>query len=248
MPTASLTVEAFNIKSDSLASANTTHGGKGLPIPAIDAEDKAEVGNDGMKICDQYFELPDAVKDNEAGEISALRPGDIELYLGEAGKTSLISDIHEGGASHIQSFSISCPIGRSVIQRLGNQYGFGRSIDFPVTMSVSINAILSELEEANLIERLYSNPVSNLAITLNLPRDPTCPPAARQPQLTYVIAGCRLESENYSSSIGDNKTVDLTFNAQLGGPADKENGLFVWGSGSKRNPRYFDSSDTFIDV
>tara|TARA_B110001454_G_scaffold202380_2_gene209445 strand:- start:2124 stop:4295 length:2172 start_codon:yes stop_codon:yes gene_type:complete len=248
LPTASLTVEAFNIKSDAVASAVT----EGLPIPAIDAEDNAQVGNDGMKICDQWFALPDAKKDNVNGEISALRPGDIELHLGTAGTSSLLSDIHEGGASHIQSFSISCPIGRSVIQRLGNQYGFGRSIDFPVTLSVSVNAILSELEEANLIERLYSNPTCNLALTMSLPRDPTCSGPVPTKQLTYIVAGCRLESENYSSSIGDNKTVDLSFNAQLGGPNDKENGLFIWGTGTKRNPPHFDGqvlgSSAFIDV
>ena len=245
LPTASLTVEGFNIKSDSIASATAD----GLRIPAVDTEGKT-AGNDGLMICDEYFELPAAVKDNEAGEISALRPGDIELYLGDVGESSLLADIHGDGGSHIQSFSLSCPIGRSVIQRLGNQFGFGRSIDFPVTMSVSVNAILSELEEANLIERLYTNPTCNLAIALNEPKDPRCPDPKTRPakKLVYIIAGARLESENYSSSIGDNKTVDLTFNAQLGGPNDKSNGLFIFGSGSKRNPRYFNALDNFIDV
>jgi len=249
LPTASLTVEGFNIKSDSIASATAD----GLRIPAVDTEGKS-AGNDGLMICDEYFELPPAVKDNEAGEISALRPGDIELYLGDVpgsgNESSLLADIHGEGGSHIQSFSLSCPIGRSVIQRLGNQFGFGRSIDFPVTMSVSVNAILSELEEANLIERLYTNPTCNLAIALNEPKDPRCPDPKTRPakKLVYIIAGARLESENYSSSIGDNKTVDLTFNAQLGGPNDKSNGLFIFGSGSKRNPRYFDSGDNWVDL
>jgi len=107
-------------------------------------------------------------------------------------------------------------------------------------LSVSVNAILAELETANLIDRLYANPVCNLSLTLNEPLDPACNTGGvRVPQLKFIIAGCRLESENYSSSIGDNKTVDLTFNAQLGGPNDKQNGLFVYGSGALRNPPWF---------
>ena len=246
LPTGSITVEAFNIKSDGLDDGTGPAGE--IEVPAIDTTDVTGNQQDGLKLCDHYFKLPDATEDgsNAAGtQISALRPGDIELSLGGApgsgDESSLLADLHGDGAAHIQSFSISCPIGRSVIQRLGNQYGFGRSIDFPVTLSVSINAILSELENANLIERLYENPTCNLALTLNEPREPKCPPGARAQQLKFIIAGCRLESENYSSSIGDNKTVDLSFNAQLGGPNDKKNGLFVYGSGALRNPPFFPS-------
>jgi len=235
LPTGSVTVEAFNIKSDEFADE--------IEIPAIDTEDAAQAQNAGLKLCNQYFTLPAATEDgsNAAGtQIAALRPGDIELSLGDNTNSALIADVVENGSAHIQSFSISCPIGRSVIQRLGNQYGFGRSIDFPVSLSVSVNAILAELETANLIDRLYDNPVCNLSLTLNEPLDPDCTVAGtRVPQLKFIIAGCRLESENYSSSIGDNKTVDLTFNAQLGGPNDKKNGLFVYGSGNLRNPPWF---------
>ena len=46
----------------------------------------------------------------------------------------------------------------------------------------------------------------------------------------YTIKGAQLEGESFSSSIGDNKTVDLTFTAQVGGPEDTDNGIFISGS------------------
>ena len=48
--------------------------------------------------------------------------------------------------------------------------------------------------------------------------------------MQYTIKGARLEGESFSSSIGDNKSVDLTFTAQVGGPEDQENGIFMRGS------------------
>lgn len=48
--------------------------------------------------------------------------------------------------------------------------------------------------------------------------------------MIYTIKNARLEGESFSSSIGDNKTVDLTFSAQVGGPQDTGNGLFISGS------------------
>ncbi len=48
----------------------------------------------------------------------------------------------------------------------------------------------------------------------------------------FTLKGARLESENYSSSLGDNKTVDLTFTTQIGGADDLHNGLFIYGKES----------------
>ena len=49
-------------------------------------------------------------------------------------------------------------------------------------------------------------------------------------QIRYKLKGVVLDSESFSSSIGDNKTVDLSFSATVGGPEDVTNGLFISGS------------------
>ena len=52
--------------------------------------------------------------------------------------------------------------------------------------------------------------------------------------LVILMRNALLDSESFSSSIGDNKTVDLTFSSQLGGANDKENGIFYL-SGVKKD-------------
>ena len=36
-----------------------------------------------------------------------------------------------------------------------------------------------------------------------------------------------LDTQSFSASIGDNKTVDLTFSSQVGGANDSDNGIFL---------------------
>jgi hypothetical protein len=45
----------------------------------------------------------------------------------------------------------------------------------------------------------------------------------------FTLKGAKLDSQEYSSDIGSNKSVTLTFSAQVGGPQDTANGLFMNG-------------------
>ncbi len=53
--------------------------------------------------------------------------------------------------------------------------------------------------------------------------------------MVFGFKGCRLESENFSSTIGDNKTVDMTFTVQVGGADDSRNGVSVSGYSASQN-------------
>lgn len=229
MPTANVTVDGLNLKSYT--------GTADLAIPAIDTIKGTETT--GIE-----FSLPPAVTglgvyeydgsfkdgDTDFGQegISCLRPGDITLELGTAGDagefTILPSDPTK--AAHIQSFSIDLPISRSVIDRLGSAYGYARVTDFPVNISVQVSAILSELKEGNITDMLFSSDEHDLTITMREPH----PSGVGKDALKFTVKGCRLEGESFSSSIGDNKSVDLTFTSQIGGPEDKSNGIFISGS------------------
>jgi hypothetical protein len=47
--------------------------------------------------------------------------------------------------------------------------------------------------------------------------------------LAYLVRGLKIDSESFTSSIGDNKSITLDFSAQLGGPEQKGMGIFMSG-------------------
>jgi len=240
IPTASVTVEAFNIKSDASENVVTlsssgpyTAGGTVVCItgnsPAIDlfsspATKLTNVRN-AYKI--DYSRAYTGAISNAAGvnftgfttgasAVSALRPGDIVLTLPSSEGLTNIS------TAHIQSFSFTLPLTRTVLQRLGNTFGFARVIDVPINMDLTLSATVAELRDENLFDILATPVQQTFSIFL---RD-----SASNRKIGYTIKGAILQSETYSESIGDNQTVDLTYTVQVGGANDTTAGLFMSGS------------------
>jgi hypothetical protein len=138
-----------------------------------------------------------------------------------------LTDSNDKAAAHIQSFSLDVPLGRSVLNRLGNAFGYSREVDFPITVSCSISAIVADLKNGNLFDELYDVKKHNIAIEMRKPS--STGGGSGSTQLRFNLKNVSLDSESYSSSIGDNKSVDLTFSATVGGPEDTTNGLFISG-------------------
>jgi hypothetical protein len=242
IPTASVTVEAFNIKSDATeipvtltsaaAPAASVVGANIVTItgnsPAIDlfAEPATKLTSIGAAYKLDYSRAFTGAIGNDAGvnftgfttgvsTVSALRPGDIVLSLGTSrGMTSLTN-------AHIQSFSFTLPLSRTILQRLGNTFGFARVVDVPINMDVTISAIVSELQDKNLFDALVSQN-NDLSITLK--------DSSSNNKIRYDIKSALLQSETYSENLGDNQTVDLTYSVQIGGANDTTAGLFMSGS------------------
>jgi hypothetical protein len=242
IPTASVTVEAFNIKSDSAETVTTVITGNAPALsvvgaditsitgtsPAIDlfATPATKLTSVGSAYKLDYSRAFSGAIGNGAGvnftgfttgasSVSALRPGDIFLELGSSvGMTNL-------GTAHIQSFSFTLPLSRTILQRLGNTFGFARVVDVPINMDVTVSAIVSELKDQNLFDALTSG-TQNLSITLKN--------SASANKIVYEIRGALLSSETYSENLGDNQTVDLTYSVQIGGANDTTAGLFMSGS------------------
>jgi len=250
MPTASVTVEGLNLRSDS--------GFHNVPLPAVNNERGTPV-NGSSKGSDENreqggltFTLPTPVSgvlneaaadstdedgDDHSGQAdgwSCLRPGDIEMHLGAAGAAGVMNTLpgedpptdHTSGACHVQSFSIDVPMGRTPIQRLGTPYAYSRPLDFPLTVSVSVSAIVSDLKAGNVADQLFDHENHDLHFIL---REPT-PDGTGPVAMAFYVRGAQLEGEAFSSSIGDNKSVDITFSCQVGGPEDTARGLMVAGS------------------
>jgi len=206
LPTVSVTCEGLNV--------NVISGSSGV-VPGIFVE--AGTGSASL------FQLPAPVTGSVG--VSALRPGDITVILPDGVVAELPTGV-EGSpfnntAAHIQNLSIEIPIGRTTLERLGSRFGFTKVIDFPVEVTVNMSAIVADLKSSGAIETLLNaDTTKNLAFAFKLP--------GANDRVIYEIRGAKLVSENFSSAIGDNKSVDLSFTTQIGSPQDTTNGVFVW--------------------
>ena len=73
-----------------------------------------------------------------------------------------------------------------------------------------------------MVER---NPKHNITIAIKKPGTTT-----NEKAVEYTFTQAQLDSISMSSSIGANKTVDLTFSTQIGGANDNVNGIRMSGS------------------
>ncbi len=159
------------------------------------------------------------------GSISALRPGDVTISFGGftgtgvGGFTKL-----DVGDLHVQSASLSLPLGRTPIQQLGTKFAFARTVDFPIVSTLTVNGVQSETSQGSLVDLIESNAKNDITITIKKPG------GGGETAISYTISQAQLDSIGFSSSIGANKTVDLTFSSQIGGANDTVNGIRVSGS------------------
>lgn len=209
-PTCNVTISPLNIAFYDNAS--------GAPSPAI-------VPSSGTPIKGKTFNLPIAVS-GVADQVSTLRPGDIELFINNINIKDDTDNIFGVASICPQSYNLSFDLARTDIQCLGNRYAETREIDFPVNVSLSIDAIVRDLRSGNLSNILCAEDEYDLDIVL---RDFNCT-GQGDVKVKYSLKRATLDSENYSLSVGPNDTVTLNYNAQIGGPQDSGRGLFISGS------------------
>ena len=217
LPTVSITCEGLNV--------NVVSGASGT-VPGINVEAGTPSTN--------LFTLSAPFSGNIG--TTALRPGDITLIVPDGIVTELPTGTEGGSfnntAAHIQNVSIEIPIGRTTLERLGSRFGFTKVIDFPVEVTVNMSAIVADLKSSGSITSLLdADTTKTLAFVFKTPGS-----AGNEPRIVYEIRGAKLVSESFSSAIGDNKSVDLVFTTQIGGPQDTTNGVFVWTQTSAYTP------------
>jgi hypothetical protein len=214
IPTVSVSMEAANINSD--RSFSTSAGGiTGVANPGVNP-------TDGLKLTTDISLKPATTG---ASAITALRPGDITISLDSFDGTGVADLGSDSDALHIQSASLSIPLSRSPLQRLGSRFPFARTVDFPIKATLSISAIVNETKATNLSDIIN-------ATAGNLEKDVTMTLKGQDSvnKMIFILKGCTIDSESFSSSIGSNKTVELTFSTQIGGPNDTTHGILVSGA------------------
>ena len=253
MPTVSFSVEGQNMNFTSIPWTGNTGslggggsssrgfrlsaGGKLTHISGYNAAVSPTDGTTFNSNCALPVPTGNAAETNTA-KISSLRPGDITLSLAPtaanlaaaANSSAGMTSPDYAGASitdaHIQSYNLSFDLSRTPIQKLGSKFAYARAVDFPVTVSLSVDAILSDLTTGALADIVDCDKEFDARITL---KDPTCDVAPKPTVCTYILRGLKLDSESYTSSIGDNKSVTLDFTSQIGGPKQLDKGVFLSG-------------------
>lgn len=215
IPRASITVETNNAQFYTGASGNFS--------PAINY-------NTALPVVGPEFTLPTAIAYTGVNIPTALRPGDITLSFPRyAGLGDYLSGV---GRIHIQSVALSVPIALENITELGNPYPIARKIRFPVDCTLSVDALVGDVETGSIANLFCNDNPFNLSYALNLPN---CARTGAS-SITVFFNQAKLVSRDYSSSIGQNSTVRLTFQNQLQGIGPNYLGQGIVFSGSYGEP------------
>lgn len=210
--TASISVDAMNIVGYTGASGNV--------IPAVNPEN-------GARITNWNFQLPAGRVITGGNNVFALRPGDLALNFPT--NAGFLSPLSGTNAINIQSVSLSIPIGRTVLERLGSPFGFSREIQFPVTCSLAIRALATEVNPGSY-DSLYCN---DQYYDMNIvQRQPSCN-GTGQNALILGFNQAKIASWSQGITVGGESTIDINATAQLAG-ANSTNGISFSGYGAHR--------------
>lgn len=215
IPSADVSLEALNLRVYSNAISS-------LDVPAIitsgDADGTAAAGK---------FLIPKGYSYTGTAIPAALQPGDIIFNL--PADSSVGFDETD---LKLQDFTISVDLPRSPIQKLGSRYGISRELDFPITASIEINAQVGDLKDSTLVNQLCSGSEYTFNIQMNKPYCASGPAGTTTvtPAMIFQVRKAKLVSQSFSSSIGDNASMNATYEVSIGSAADTARGIFVSGT------------------
>ena len=178
------------------------------------------VASNGAKNEVKQFELPDAktstttTADGDGYAGTVLKPGDIGFTLPDLDIGADTGDVK------VQSFNITLDLGREPLQKLGSRYAYAREIAFPVTISCSVDALVGNMDTGNLADKIENDPDHTLIFKLNK--------GANQ-HMAYVLKKAKLDSMDFSNTVGDNKSVTMNFSLQVGSAEQDDVGMFMSG-------------------
>jgi hypothetical protein len=196
IPRASVTIESTN--------AQFYTGSSGNASPAINY-------TTALPVVGPIYSLPTMISYTGLNTVAALRPGDIVLSLP---RYDNLGDYLSGvGHVHVQSLALSVPIALDNILELGNPYPIARKIRFPVDCTLTLECLVGDVATGAIANVFCNDPFQYLSLSLN---NPNCQRTGSS-AITLNFNQAKLINRNYSSSIGQNSTVRLTFQNQLQG-------------------------------
>jgi hypothetical protein len=213
-PTVDISLSALNVQQQTITQ---TVGGV---TPAVNATDGTAITGRGYILPTGFTSFGDASLTNANGlGISVLRPGDITLNLGLAAGDGFVDE----SDMKAQSYNISLNFNQEDLNKLGSKYAYAKVPVFPLAITMSCSALIGDNQTGNLIDIVNNNKDFNPTITIKSPNDSTKVAAF------YKLAGAKLDSQNFTASIGSNKSVTMNFSSTVAGPLELTRGFFMSG-------------------
>jgi hypothetical protein len=205
---ATLSVEGANAQFDTGSAMKDT--------PAVDP-------TNGRSLTGVYYTLPTAIAHSGADIPSALRPGDIQIEFPDI----LGWDMSGANSINVTSVGISIPLTRNPIQRLGTPFPFTKVVQFPISATISVDALATEIRESKLSDVLCNDQSYNFRVKCLMPN---CSGQGAE-AMVWDVKGAKLDSQEYGLNIGDTAaTIRLSYSAQIGAVNAMDDGIFLSGS------------------
>lgn len=217
----------FNAAVDDLARASVTVEGlnydihqnsTGNYIPAVDP-------TDGAVNTTWQYGLPVAGT-GVAGMPTVIRDGDITLDLSEAADL-LGATLDGAGKVNIQSFSLSIPLARNAIRRLGNNYAYTRELQTPINATLQLETILSNINTGSLADLVNTCADQKYDFTINMK---SCLGSSKEDTFKIILKGATLDTENFSLEANADRTASIGFTIPVGAANNTSRGVFLSGS------------------
>ena len=205
---ASVNLEALNMEYSSSSTSSVEN-------PAIDP-------TTGGKATTTETAMVNASAGTGAGIPMALRPGDVNVSVPASGSLGLAS-----GDLKVQNFTVAFDMSRENIEKLGSKFAFAREIEFPAAATSDVSAIVGDYTAAQDglgLASIMNEGDKEFDFVVECEGNDTGAPGTSV-GMKFTLKGAKLNSHSISSSVGDNKSVDLSFETQIGGPQDTDHGI-----------------------
>lgn len=218
-PTCSVKINAYNL--------DFTTGVSGTSIPALNTID-------GSPITTQSYALPTGTT-SATGQFGGtlnevvLRPYDtvvdITAFNGANGIGAVVSDLK------IQSYSLSWDLQLEALKALGSKYPYCYEPRFPVNVNLSVSAMAGDVQSGRLIDFNNNADTTTYSVGLKIYQSDT--PISQRSDATvaayYLLRGAVFDNQSTSSPLDGDKTISMSFSAQISGPTVTGQGLFLSG-------------------
>lgn len=216
IPQASVRLEGLNMLVQTGVYGNT--------IPAV-------FPSDGTRVTGWFYNLSNAASNANPGTgdlaISALRHGDMTLTVFNSGSNV---EFAEFGATPspvsgaVQGYRFNFDLRREDLLKLGSRFAYSKEIQFPVTVSCSVNGLVRDLNTGDLASFICADNAYDIELAIKRPGCEVNRPVVAK----YRLLGAKLDGASYSLAVGNNKTFTLDFSRQIGS-ATQNQGLFLSG-------------------